>query len=156
MKGKNVVILHNQVTTDSPKDELDVLVQAEEVSKSLSELGYRPVTVPFSLDLEKNIRAIKKIDPLFVFNLVESVEGNGQLIHLAPALLDHLEPALYRQQPGSDLRHLQQDPEQENAAAGRNRLAAVAVGREPAGSCGAGRGDLPVQIGLGARIELVR
>jgi D-alanine-D-alanine ligase len=30
------------------------------------------------------------MNPLFVFNLVESVEGNGQLIHLAPALLDHL------------------------------------------------------------------
>jgi D-alanine-D-alanine ligase len=90
MKRKKVVILHNQVGADSPKDELDVLVQADEVFKSLSELGYQPVTIPFSLDLDKNIRAIKKIDPLFVFNLVESVEGNGQLIHLAPALLDHL------------------------------------------------------------------
>lgn len=90
MKKKKAVILHNQVTKDSPKDELDVLVQADEVSKSLAELGYEPVTVPFFLDFEKNIRAIKKMDPLFVFNLVESVEGNGRLIHLAPALLDHL------------------------------------------------------------------
>jgi len=90
MKGKKVVVLHNQVNADSPKDELDVLVQADEVFKVLSELGYVPVTVPFSLDFAKNIRAIKKVGPLFVFNLVESVEGNGQLIHLAPALLDHL------------------------------------------------------------------
>jgi len=90
MKRKKVVILHNQVTEDSPKDELDVLVQADAVFKSLAELGYQPVTVPFSLDFEKNIRTIKKLDPLFIFNLVESVEGNGQLIHLAPALLDHL------------------------------------------------------------------
>jgi D-alanine-D-alanine ligase len=90
MKMKKAVILHNQVSADSPKDELDVLVQANEVFKSLSELGYQPVTVPFSLDFAKTLRAIKKISPLFVFNLVESVEGNGQLIHLAPALLDHL------------------------------------------------------------------
>jgi D-alanine-D-alanine ligase len=90
MKMKKAVILHNQVGADSPKDELDVLVQANEVFKSLSELGYQPVTVPFSLDLARAIRAIKKINPLFIFNLVESVEGNGQLIHLAPALLDHL------------------------------------------------------------------
>jgi len=90
MKKKKVVILHNQVTADSPKDELDVLVQAEEVFKSLAELGYQPSTVPFTLDLDRNIRAIRKVDPLFVFNLVESVEGNGQLIHLAPSLLDHL------------------------------------------------------------------
>ncbi len=90
MKAKKAIILHNQVNADSPKDELDVLVQADEVFKSLSELGYQPVTVPFSLDFAKNIRAIKKINPLFVFNLVESLEGNGQLIHLAPSLLDHL------------------------------------------------------------------
>lgn len=90
MKGKKAVILHNQVSENSPKDELDVLVQVDAVFKSLAELGYQPVTVPFSLDFEKNIRTIKKLDPLFVFNLVESVEGNGQLIHLGPALLDHL------------------------------------------------------------------
>jgi D-alanine-D-alanine ligase len=90
MKKKKVVILHNQVTAESPKDELDVLVQVDAVFKSLSELGYQPVTVPFSLAFEKTIKTIKKINPLFVFNLVESVEGNGQLIHLAPALLDHL------------------------------------------------------------------
>lgn len=90
MRSKKAVILHNQVHADSPKDELDVLVQADEVFKSLSELGYQPVTVPFTLDLARSIRAIKKINPLFVFNLVESLEGDGQLIHLAPALLDHL------------------------------------------------------------------
>jgi len=90
MKKKKVVILHNQVTEASPKDELDVLVQVDAVFKSLSELGYQPVTVPFSLAFEKTIRAIKKLNPLFVFNLVESVEGNGQLIHLAPSLLDHM------------------------------------------------------------------
>ena len=90
MRKKKVVILHNQVSEESPKDELDVLVQTDAVFKSLSELGYQPVTVSFSLAFEKTIRAIKKMNPLFVFNLVESVEGNGQLIHLAPALLDHL------------------------------------------------------------------
>ena len=90
MKKKKVVILHNQVTAESPKDELDVLVQADAVFKSLSELGYQPVTVPFSLAFEKTIKTIKKLNPLFVFNLVESVEENGQLIHLAPSLLDHL------------------------------------------------------------------
>ncbi|MCJ7525135.1 MAG: D-alanine--D-alanine ligase [Candidatus Aminicenantes bacterium] len=90
MNGKKAVILHSQVGEDSPKDEQDVLVQADEVCQSLAELGYQPEIVPFYLDLEKNIRTLKKMDPLFVFNLVETVEGNGQLIHLAPALLDHL------------------------------------------------------------------
>ncbi len=90
MKGKKAVILHNQVTEDSPKDELDVLVQAKEIERALNELGYRPEIVPFSLDMEKAIRTLRQIEPLFVFNLVESVAGDGRLIHLAPALLDHL------------------------------------------------------------------
>jgi D-alanine-D-alanine ligase len=84
------LILHNQVTADSPKDELDVLVQAAEVEKALTGLGYRTAVVPFSLDVDKVMRAIRKVGPLFVFNLVESVAGDGRLIHMAPALLDHL------------------------------------------------------------------
>ncbi len=90
MKGKNAVILHNQVAADSPKDELDVLVQVEAIGRSLTELGYRPVIVPFSLDVDKALRAVRKAAPLFVFNLVESVAGDGRLVHMAPALLDHL------------------------------------------------------------------
>ena len=90
MKGKNAVILHNQVGADSPKDELDVLVQVEAVGRSLTELGYRPVIIPFSLDVDRALRSLRKAAPLFVFNLVESVAGDGRLIHLAPALLDHL------------------------------------------------------------------
>jgi D-alanine-D-alanine ligase len=90
MKGKSAVILHNQVTADSPKDELDVLVQAAEIERSLADLGYRPVIVPFSLDVEQAMNSIRRIEPLFVFNLVESVAGDGRLIHLAPALLDHM------------------------------------------------------------------
>jgi D-alanine-D-alanine ligase len=90
VKGDTALVLHNQVTADSPKDELDVLVQAAEVEKALGELGYRTAVVPFSLDVDMAMRAIRAADPLFVFNLVESVAGDGQLIHLAPALLDHL------------------------------------------------------------------
>ena len=90
MKKKRAVILHNQVTAASPKDELDVLVQAAAVETALSELGYRPLIVPFSLDVDKALRALRRADPLFVFNLVESVAGDGRLIHQAPALLDHL------------------------------------------------------------------
>ncbi len=90
MKKGNALILHNQVGADSPKDELDVLVQVEAVNRSLAELGYRPTIVPFSLDVDRALRAMRRAAPLFVFNLVESVAGDGQLVHLAPALLDHL------------------------------------------------------------------
>jgi len=90
VKKRNAVILHNQVGPDSPKDELDVLVQVEAVRRSLAELGYRPLIIPFSLDVGAALRALRRAEPLFVFNLVETVAGDGRLIHLAPALLDHL------------------------------------------------------------------
>ena len=66
------------------------MLQVEEVSRALSELGYDAVTVPFSLDLKGVADACSAISPVFVFNLVESVEGLGRHIHMAPALLDHL------------------------------------------------------------------
>ena len=90
MSGASAVILHNQVGPGSPKDELDVLVQVEAVRRALVELGYRVRVVPFSLDVERALRAVRRARPLFVFNLVESVAGDGRLVHLAPALLDHL------------------------------------------------------------------
>jgi len=61
------------------------------VSTALADLGYEPAALPFSLDIESVVRELRALRPAFVFNLVESVEGRGRLIHLAPSLLDHLE-----------------------------------------------------------------
>ena len=85
-----VAILHGAVPPDASPDERDSLVQVEAVSAALQRLGYAPEPVPFSLDLESVQHALQRLDPAFVFNLVESVAGSGQLIHLAPALLDYL------------------------------------------------------------------
>jgi D-alanine-D-alanine ligase len=86
-----VVVLHGKVAEDAGKDELDVLVQRDAVSAALADLGYDPVSLAFSLDVEGVVRELGALRPAFVFNLVESVEGRGRLIHLAPSLLDHLE-----------------------------------------------------------------
>ena len=86
-----VVVLHGKVAEDAGKDELDVLVQRDAVSTALGDLGYGPTALPFSLDLEGVARELRDLHPAFVFNLVESVEGRGRLIHLAPSLLDHLQ-----------------------------------------------------------------
>ncbi|HPD17109.1 MAG TPA: GNAT family N-acetyltransferase [Planctomycetota bacterium] len=84
------VILHGAVPANAPPDELDTLVQAEAVGAALRELGHQVATVPFSLDLGAAQEALRREAPDFVFNLVESVEGAGRLIHLAPALLEFL------------------------------------------------------------------
>jgi len=84
------VILHGAIPEDAPPDELDTMVQVEAVRGALVELGHEVTTVPFSLDLGKVAEALRALAPDFVFNLVESVEGAGRLLHLAPALLEFL------------------------------------------------------------------
>lgn len=90
MASTKVVILYNQLVGNPTPDAIDPLHQVRIVSKALTKLQYSPVLLPFSLNVEKAVCALKKISPLFVFNLVESVNDDGQLLCLAPAVLDHL------------------------------------------------------------------
>ncbi len=85
-----VAILYGAVAPDAAPDEQDVLVEVETVRRALQGLGYRAVEVPITLDLAAARRRLARLAPDFVFNLVESVLGEGRLIHLAPALLDSL------------------------------------------------------------------
>ncbi len=85
-----VVVLHSLVTAGMGKDEDDVLVQAEVVAQTLSNLGYEPVSMPFSADIGAMAEKLRALSPVFVFNLVETVEGAGRLIYLAPAVLDRI------------------------------------------------------------------
>src|SRR5215813_12490129 len=86
-RGK-VAVLHGAVAPDAGPDEQDVLVQAAWVGDTLKALGFTPVDVPLSLDLAAARARLTALRPAFVVNLVESVDGQGRLIHLAPALLD--------------------------------------------------------------------
>lgn len=85
-----VAVLHSAVGKDATPDDLDTLAQREAISNSLVRLGHEPVSLSFSLDLHKVKKSLEEIGPDLVFNLVESVDGTGRLIHFAPALLDHL------------------------------------------------------------------
>ncbi|HTX87357.1 MAG TPA: ATP-grasp domain-containing protein [Bacteroidales bacterium] len=90
MRNKTVALLYNQMSEHPKEDELDVVRQMRFISKSLRVLGYEPVSVPFSIDLEGAMKALRKIHPLVVFNLVETVEGTGGMLYFAPAILNHL------------------------------------------------------------------
>ena len=83
-----IVVVHNAVSADSSPDERDVLVQAEAVVDALQELGHDATTLSCGLDLSAIKRRLESLDPVLVFNLVESLGGHGRLIHLFPALLD--------------------------------------------------------------------
>ncbi len=88
MENKKVVILHNAVYGSSNPDEADVLHQVDLVSKALSALGYLPEAFPLQNDLFHDLEAVKECNPLFVFNLVESVFHKGELLYMGPALLN--------------------------------------------------------------------
>lgn len=94
LKGRrsadNLAILYGAVAADAAPDEQDVLVEVETARAALAGLGFSPVILPITLDLEAARRRLMHLGPALVFNLVESIEGQGRLIHLAPALLESL------------------------------------------------------------------
>ena len=84
------VILHDRIPPDANFDHQDVLYQSEAIANFLIELGYEPVEISVSLNLKELIEGLKAVNPSIVFNLVESIEGQGRLIHLIPSMLDYL------------------------------------------------------------------
>jgi D-alanine-D-alanine ligase len=89
-RSSRVAVVYGAVAADAAPDEQDVLVEVDTVQQALTSLGFAPVAVPLTLDLEAVRQRLLHLRPAFVFNLVESVEGLGRLIHLAPALYESL------------------------------------------------------------------
>lgn len=83
-----VAIVHNTLSPKNAPDEADVLVQVDAVRKALHSLGHQSTIFECSLDLAAVKRRLQQFGPHIVFNLVESLEGQGRLSHLFPSLLD--------------------------------------------------------------------
>jgi len=92
---KTIIIFHSDVSPDASPDELDVLDEANFISKGITEMGYKSIVLPFKLDLNKLVQQLKEIKPDGIFNLVESIETDGRLIHVAPSLFDHFNIPYY-------------------------------------------------------------
>ena len=86
-----VAILHSAVAADAPPDEQDTLEQVRAVAGALRGLGLRVAALPLTRDLALASSRLKRLRPACVFNLVESVDGRGDAIHLAPTLLASLD-----------------------------------------------------------------
>lgn len=85
-----IVIVYNEPGEGATADELDVLDEVELVAKCLLELGHKPKQLGVTLDLSKTFNFLKEEKPDLVFNLAESIENHGALVHFVPALLDVL------------------------------------------------------------------
>jgi D-alanine-D-alanine ligase len=91
MENKKVIIYFNQLSENPQADELDVLEQAEMVEDALQQLGYHVIRLPFSFDLLRAVGEIRKLKPDLIFNLVESIDNNGEFCYFAPAIFNHLQ-----------------------------------------------------------------
>jgi D-alanine-D-alanine ligase len=85
-----VAILHNAVDDRSSADDVDVLAQVEAISVALKSLGHEGRVLACSLNLSALKQQLADIKPDLTFNLVESLDGRGALIHLVPFLLETL------------------------------------------------------------------
>jgi D-alanine-D-alanine ligase len=83
----NVLVVHEAISSDARADELDTLIQAEQVADTLRRLGYRVSILQAGLDLAAVLAGIEEQQPQCVFNLVESLGGDGRMVHFIPALL---------------------------------------------------------------------
>lgn len=88
--GAIVALCYGAIAESAPPDEQDVLVQVAAAGDALERLGYRVVRVPITLDLASAARTLRGANPALVFNLVESLDGDDHLCHLAAALFEHL------------------------------------------------------------------
>ena len=85
-----IVLLHDAAATVGRPDSSDTLLEARAIASALTTLGYETATLPVGLDLAALQLRLSELAPHAVFNLVESLEGQGRLLHLVPALLESL------------------------------------------------------------------
>lgn len=87
---KAVLLIGEPAPGASRADEADTLVQAAQVQGLLEAAGWSVCLLELTADLPAAKIALLREKPDLVFNLVESIGGKGDFIHLGPALLEHL------------------------------------------------------------------
>jgi D-alanine-D-alanine ligase len=83
-----IAIVRDDVGPRDPPDALDVLDQARSVHEAVVALGHTAECFPCNLNLATVMEGLTAWKADLVFNLVESLEGKGRLIHLLPSCLD--------------------------------------------------------------------
>jgi len=85
---RSVLVLHEAFGKEARADELDALLQASHVREALGQLHRDVTTQEIGLNLEAALERLQNANAGCVFNLVESLNGRGELIGVVPALLE--------------------------------------------------------------------
>ncbi len=85
--NRSVLVIHEAIGAGARLDEDDTLAQVQHVSAALKASGWAVSVLAADLDLAEVQREISRLKPTLVFNLVESLGGDGRLIHFVPTLL---------------------------------------------------------------------
>jgi D-alanine-D-alanine ligase len=85
-----IALIHDAAAAEGRPDSSDTLVEAAAIAAVLRELGHDTEIVPVGLDLERLERRLRALGPSAVFNLVESLDGRGRLLHLPAAVVESL------------------------------------------------------------------
>ncbi len=83
-------IIYGALEQDARPDLADSLVQAETAARVLTGLGDQVRRLEMTLDSASTARRLMEYRPDLVVNLVDDIQGRGDVLHLAPALLDQL------------------------------------------------------------------
>lgn len=83
-----ILVLHSDVATDPSPDELDTLLTAKAVVNALDERGHEIEQRAFIAEPAALDSILAEARPDIVFNLVESVFGQGDLACVAAAMLE--------------------------------------------------------------------
>ena len=83
-----VAIVHDTVTDADTPDARDVIAQADAVALALEMQGHTSCRISCNLNLQAVEAELRRRRVDLVFNLVESIGGQGRLIHLFPFCLD--------------------------------------------------------------------
>lgn len=85
-----VLVLHSDIAPDAPPDEQDTLATADAVCTALRARGHEPAPFAFTPDPAWLVQAVREHRAAVVFNLVETVLGQGDLAGVAAAMLARL------------------------------------------------------------------
>jgi D-alanine-D-alanine ligase len=85
---RSVLVLHERLGAGARPDELDALVQVRQVMEATENLHWAVSAEEVDLNLGRTLERLLQIRPNCIFNLVESLNGRGELIGVVPALLE--------------------------------------------------------------------